>query len=78
MSRSVAVAAAYLMYKRRQPVRETMQAIRRARPVARPNESFLAQLRLWWDVRFRLYRIPEFRVPCEEYEDLQRRWLLRG
>lgn len=78
ISRSVTIAAAYLMRKKRQNIEETMQMIKRARPVARPNDGFMQQLQLWWDVRFQLFRIPEFRVPCEEYEELRRRLVLRG
>lgn len=66
------------MQKKRQDVPETMQSIKVARPIAAPNEGFLEQLQLWWDVRFQLYSIPEFRVPCEEYKELLRRLALRG
>lgn len=78
ISRSVTIAAAYLMQKKRQDVEEALQLIKRARPIAQPNEGFLAQLQLWWDVRFRLYHLPEFLVPCEEYRELKRRLGLKG
>lgn len=78
ISRSVTIAAAYLMQKKRQNVEDTIQLIKSARPIADPNDGFMEQLKLWWNVRFRLYRIPEFRVPCEEYEELRRLLRLKG
>ncbi|CCW68780.1 unnamed protein product [Phytomonas sp. Hart1] len=45
LSRSVAIAAAYLMRERRISYEQAMSIIRQARPAAHPNEGFVKTLR---------------------------------
>lgn len=70
VSRSVTIAAAYIMFKKRQGVKETLGLIKKARPIADPSVTFRMQLEVWWSTRFQLFAIPEYRVPCEEYENM--------
>ncbi|KAJ9475613.1 Tyrosine-protein phosphatase YVH1 [Pseudozyma hubeiensis] len=51
-SRSVAIAAAYLMHTRRIDATTAISMIRRRRPSASPNSGFMAQLELYAQVGF--------------------------
>lgn len=54
MSRSVAVAAAYMMRKGKIGVEQALTMIRTRRPAILPNEGFLAQLDLYENIDYEL------------------------
>lgn len=77
LSRSSTLAAAYVMSRKRKSDEEALALVQRKMGYgAWPNAAFREQLRLWWDIRFKLYRIEAFRVPCDEYEDYRFRLIL--
>lgn len=45
ISRSVSMALAYVMHKERLPLDAALERLRNTRPAAKPNQSFLQQLR---------------------------------
>lgn len=57
------------MFKKRKSFEGTMLLVRKARRKANPNSSFQEQLRLWYQISFRLYWNEMLKVPCKEYED---------
>lgn len=67
LSRSATLAVAYLMYRRCKDDEATLAAVQKRCRVW-PSPAFREQLRLWWDVRFRLYCDGVFRLPCEAYD----------
>ena len=53
-SRSAAVVTAYLMNKHKLGVERALEMLRRKRKCVQPNPGFMAQLRLWEAMRWRL------------------------
>ena len=45
ISRSTSVAVAYVMHKERIPLDKVLEKLRQTRPVVKPNETFMEQLR---------------------------------
>ncbi|CAG2103495.1 unnamed protein product [Medioppia subpectinata] len=54
VSRSAAVVIAYLMRKRQLPFHDALELVRNCRPIIRPNEGFMDQLRLFERMDYRL------------------------
>ena len=50
MSRSVAFAVAYLMYRYGFDLKTSLHAVKRKRPVSQPNDNFMEQLKLFQDM----------------------------
>lgn len=44
-SRSVSIALAYVLHKRKVPLHEALDELRQTRPTAQPNQNFMEQLR---------------------------------
>jgi len=53
-SRSITVAAAYLMFAELLTMEEALMDIQKVRPSARPNYGFLLQLKMWREMEFTL------------------------
>ncbi|KAI0032407.1 hypothetical protein K488DRAFT_78503 [Vararia minispora EC-137] len=54
MSRSAAVAAAYVMYHKNVDAQTALAIIREARPSAQPNEGFISQLEIFHQASFKV------------------------
>jgi len=52
VSRSVAIVMAYVMWKHRIPSDQALEMLRTAHPGSDPNEGFLQQSQLWYDMSF--------------------------
>lgn len=64
------------MYKKRKPYDDVIESLRHSRSSVDPNPSFQEQLRLWYELRFKIYTNEVFKVRCKEYSDLRLRlWL---
>lgn len=44
-----------------------LQLVEKARPNVCPSPTFQEQLELWYKLNFKLYSVPFFQVPCDEY-----------
>lgn len=70
LSRSSALAAAYVMYRRHKSDGRALSLVQKRAPPsgAWPNAAFREQLQMWWALKFKLYRDEFYKVPCDEYE----------
>lgn len=75
ISRSATIVAAYLMWRKRETAAKILTYIKHKRPKINPNEGFLHQLQVWQDVHYNIWDNKQFRVPCNEYRELQERLL---
>lgn len=64
-SRSAAVVVAYVMRQDNIDVERAIDRVKRRRPVVRPNEGFVKQLRLWKEMGFDVWEEVDIEVDEE-------------
>lgn len=66
-SRSATAVMAYLMRKHRKSLDEVLAEVRAKRQI-KPSEAFLAQLKIWEQVRYQVWEDEEGTIPKPEYK----------
>lgn len=72
-TRSVAIVAAYLMWRWRRTASEALQDIRKRRSMSCPNDGFIDQLLVWQDLRCNPWSNPRSYSRPRAYHDMVRR-----